>query len=125
MIRWHGKEKFEKIALFPGENNVLLDSNIIIYAAKPENGFLRQFIEEQSPSVSAASYVEVLGYHRLSAEEKEYFEQFFATAPFLMITRAILDRAVALRQTKKMSLGGCLASSNCIVARPYFGHAKH
>jgi len=44
---------------------MLLDSNIIIYAAQPENDFLRQLIVERASAVSAVSYVEVLGYHRV------------------------------------------------------------
>ena len=40
---------------------MLLDSNIIIYAAQLENEFLREFIAENSPYVSALSYLEVLG----------------------------------------------------------------
>jgi hypothetical protein len=39
---------------------MLLDSNVIIYAAKPEHGSLRRLIAEKSPAVSAISYVEVL-----------------------------------------------------------------
>lgn len=93
---------------------MLLDSNIVIYAAKPENAFLRQFIQEQTPSVSAASYVEVLGYYKLTAEEKTFCEQFFATAPFLMITRNVLDCAVALRQKRKMSLGDSLVAATAL-----------
>jgi toxin FitB len=58
----------------------LIDSNIIIYAAKPEHAHLRQFIAENAPSVSAVSYVEVLGYHRLSDQERQLFEAFFASA---------------------------------------------
>ena len=42
---------------------MLIDSNIIIYASKPEYSSLRQFIAENSPVVSAVSYVEVLGFH--------------------------------------------------------------
>ena len=45
---------------------MLLDSNIIIYAAQAENEFLREFIAKNSPYVSALSYLEVLGYHKLS-----------------------------------------------------------
>jgi hypothetical protein len=40
---------------------MLLDSNIIIYAAQPEHADLRTFIAEQAPEVSAVSVVEVLG----------------------------------------------------------------
>ncbi len=43
---------------------MLLDSNIVIYAAEQENEFLREFIAENNPYVSALSYIEVLGYHK-------------------------------------------------------------
>jgi hypothetical protein len=56
---------------------MLLDSNIIIYAAQPEHANLRRFIAEHSPAVSAISYVEVLGYHQLSGQQRQYFERFF------------------------------------------------
>ena len=48
---------------------MLIDSNILIYAFQPEYTFLRQFIAEQTPVVSAITYVEVLGYHQLSDED--------------------------------------------------------
>ena len=37
---------------------MLIDSNIIIYAAKPEHPELRSFIAMHTPLVSAVSYVE-------------------------------------------------------------------
>jgi hypothetical protein len=40
---------------------MLLDSNIIIYAAQPA---------WPAPAVSVISYIEVLSYHRLSEEEQ-------------------------------------------------------
>ena len=49
---------------------MLIDSNIIIYAATPEFANLRQFIAENTPVVSAVSYVEVLGFHRLLRRRK-------------------------------------------------------
>jgi hypothetical protein len=45
---------------------MLLDSNIIIYAAQLQYPQLREFIAERSPKVSALSYLEVLGYHKLT-----------------------------------------------------------
>jgi hypothetical protein len=64
---------------------MLIDSNIIIYAAKPEHTDLRRFIAEHSPAVSAVSYVEVLGYHRLGADEQRFFEMFFEAAGVLPV----------------------------------------
>jgi len=93
---------------------MLLDSNIIIYTAQPENAFLQQFIEENTPSVSAISYVEVLGFHKIAPDDKLHFEQFFATASMIPITQAILDHAVKLRQSKKMSLGDSLVAGTAL-----------
>ncbi|MEL7036234.1 MAG: type II toxin-antitoxin system VapC family toxin [Cyanobacteria bacterium J06592_8] len=94
---------------------MLLDSNIIIYAAQPENVDLRQFIASHSPAVSALSYVEVLGYHQLTEGERLYFEVFFQSTQVIPITPAILQQAVALRQTRKMSLGDSIIASTALV----------
>ncbi len=59
---------------------MLLDSNIIIYSAQPENTQLRELIAEYAPAVSALSYLEVLGYHLLKEEQRQYFEEFFQVA---------------------------------------------
>jgi hypothetical protein len=40
---------------------MILDSNLIIYAAGPEYPGLRRLIAARSPAVSAVSLVEVLG----------------------------------------------------------------
>lgn len=56
---------------------MLLDSNIIIYATQPEHEPLRQFIQANVCCTSIISYIEVLGYHRLTDREKEGLETFF------------------------------------------------
>lgn len=60
---------------------MLLDSNIIIYAIQPENAQLWQFIADNAPAVPALSYVEVLGYHRLTEADRTDLEEFFRIAP--------------------------------------------
>ena len=49
---------------------MLLDSNIVIYAAQPKYPQLRQFIAANAPAVSGITYVEVLGYHALTDPDK-------------------------------------------------------
>lgn len=93
---------------------MLLDSNIIIYAAKPEYSHLCDLIAKNSPVLSAVSYVEVLGYHRLMPLEKSYFEAFFKAATVLPITDAILETAIALKQQQKLSLGDSLIAATAI-----------
>ncbi len=43
---------------------MLLDSNIIIYAAEQENEFLKEFIATNKPYVSALSYIEFFRYYK-------------------------------------------------------------
>jgi toxin FitB len=93
---------------------MLLDSNIIIYAARPEHAALRTLIAEYTPAVSVVSYVEVLGYHSLTAEERAFFEEFFSAAPILALTGAVLDMAVSLRQQRRMTLGDSLVAATAL-----------
>jgi hypothetical protein len=70
---------------------MLVDSNILIYAAQLAYAHLRQFIAVHAPAVSAVSYVEVLGYHQLDDEERQYLEAFFRLARVLPLSQAVLE----------------------------------
>ncbi|UUO17217.1 type II toxin-antitoxin system VapC family toxin [Dolichospermum heterosporum] len=94
---------------------MLLDSNIIIYAAQVENEFLREFIAENSPFVSALSYLEVLGYHQLNDEDKVYFEEFFNASQILPVSQVVIEQGVRLKQIKKMSLGDAIIAGTALV----------
>ena len=93
---------------------MLIDSNIIIYAAMPEHHWLRDFIAEHAPAVSAISYVEVLGYHRLTQHDREYFEDFFAASLIFPISNAVLEQAVRLRQIRRIALGDALVAATAL-----------
>jgi hypothetical protein len=77
---------------------MLVDSNILIYAAQPAYVHLRRFIAAHAPAVSVVSYVEVLGYHQLDAEERQYLAAFCRLAQVLPLSQAVLDQAIGLRQ---------------------------
>ncbi|MGL4612004.1 MAG: type II toxin-antitoxin system VapC family toxin [Trueperaceae bacterium] len=93
---------------------MILDSNIIIYAAQPEHQFLRDFVVQHSPAVSAVSYVEVLGYHKLG-NEKQLLEAFFEVATVLPISDDVLLQATKLRQLRKLTLGDALVAATALV----------
>ncbi|MEC4896065.1 MAG: type II toxin-antitoxin system VapC family toxin [Oscillatoria sp. PMC 1051.18] len=94
---------------------MLLDSNIIIYAAQLEHEDLRRFIAENYSFVSALSYVEVLGYHQLTEEERFYFEEFFQITQVLPISQAVINRAVELRQIRRITLGDAIIAATALV----------
>ena len=94
---------------------MLLDSNIIIYAAEPGYDEVREFIAKHAPAVSVISKVEVLGYHKLSNENRQKLERIFQAMPVLTLSNAIIDRAISLRQTQKISLGDALIAATALV----------
>lgn len=93
---------------------MLLDSNIIIYAMQPNNAWLRDFVAEHAPTVSAISYLETLGYHRLSEVERQLLEEFFAVSLVLPISQPVLERAVLLRQRRRMTLGDAIVAGTAL-----------
>lgn len=94
---------------------MLLDSNIIIYAAQPGQDALRDWIAARQPVVSVVSYVEVLGYHLLSDSDKQALTEFFHAARILPVTSAVAERAILLRQQRRMSLGDSLIAATALV----------
>jgi toxin FitB len=94
---------------------MLLDSNIIIYAAEPGYDLLRSFIEKNNVFVSLISKVEVLGYHKFSLENRNKLETIFQSLPILPLSDEIVDKAIFLRQKRKMSLGDALIAATALI----------
>ena len=93
----------------------LLDSNIVIYATKPNYNDLRKYLSTSPLSVSAVTYLEVMGYHLLQEEEKELLRKFFGSIQVFQIDSQIISSAVSLRQSRKMSLGDSLIAATALV----------
>lgn len=96
---------------------MLLDSNIIIYAAQAYHHALREFIKEHNPVVSVISYIEVLGFHRLDPEERNFLEQFFGASEQLPLVDPIIRKATGLRQDRKIGLGDSIIAATALVHR--------
>jgi len=95
---------------------ILLDSNVIIYATRPELEFekLTQYLAERSFFVSIVSYVEVLGFKGLDPQDANAFRAFFDKTGIVQLDREIAERAVQLRQLRKMSLGDALIAATAL-----------
>jgi toxin FitB len=92
----------------------LLDSNIVIYAGQSQFQWLRQLLQPLPCAVSVATKIEVLGYHSLTPEDKADLERFFSASEILETSIKIADRAVALRQRRKMSLGDAIIAATAL-----------
>ncbi len=93
---------------------MLLDSNIIIYAASPDYDFLIDWMARQDLRVSVISKLEVLGYHQLSPEQLTWFAHFFDQIPLLPISDIVIDGAIQLRQQRRISMGDAIIAATAL-----------
>lgn len=82
----------------------------------PEYQKVRDFLKENEAdlAVSAITKLEVLGYHKLAAEDKELFEGFFQSVTVFPVSTMVIEKAIQLRQQQKMSLGDCIIAATAI-----------
>lgn len=81
---------------------MLLDSNIIIEAAKPGGEFLIPFLRNPDASVSIITRIESLGFHQLAVDEETQIKVSLALLPELPLDDEIAGRAVWLRQQRPL-----------------------
>ena len=89
----------------------LLDSNIIIYATEPENEWLRIWLEAEPFAISQISQIEVLGYHQITPEEITDLQEFLYSSNILPVSDEAANKAIALRQQRKMSLADSILAA--------------
>ena len=91
----------------------LIDSNILIYSAKPEYTQLRKLIVATN-YISLISKIEVLGFHQLIEKDKIYFNACFSTLLNLHVDENIIEKAIELRRENKLSLGDSLIAATSL-----------
>ena len=96
---------------------MILDSNVLIYAIRPEYRNLRIYLEENRLLLhaSAISLLEALGYHRLTTSEEAEFRQLFDTVVVIPIGSIVIAEAIHLRQQRKRSLGDSIIAATALL----------
>lgn len=94
---------------------MLLDSNILIYAAQPAHRALRGLIRDRDCSVSVISRIEVLGFHRLAPDERIALETLFGAMEVFPLSEAVTLEAIRLRQRRSMTLGDAVIAATALV----------
>lgn len=94
---------------------MLLDSNILIYYSKngDQISSIEPYITEES-SISAIGKLEVLGYHALATQEKSILEITLGMMNIIPVSFSVIDKAIALRQQKSMSVGDALIAATAL-----------
>ncbi len=91
---------------------IILDTNIFIYLS---NGSLdARLIADIDISYASITKIEALGYAQLPANELLLLRSLFAESQAVLLSDAIVDRAVELRQAKRMSLGDSIIAATAL-----------
>jgi toxin FitB len=94
---------------------ILLDSNILIYSAQPAYSYLRPLVSTPTHQVSAFTMLEVLGFPSLTQIDKAYFQSIFSVLDVKDVSLAIINQAIVLRQTRKMSSGDAIIAATALL----------
>lgn len=94
---------------------VLLDSNIIIYSAASFKEEIEVYLYNKILSASIISYIEVLGYHKLTNQDKTFFQMFFDSVELIPITDRIVQKSIELRQVKNIKLGDAIIAATTLI----------
>lgn len=96
---------------------MLIDSNLIIYATQPDHTRLQHWLVENATHYSIISRLETLGYHRLNRAEAALIHAILDHLMELTMDDEVIERAIGLRQQRKMSLGDALVAATALVHR--------
>jgi predicted nucleic acid-binding protein len=91
---------------------ICFDTNIVIYIA---NGSLSEDIVGDEPiACPSIVHIESLGYPNIRSVEEQKVRELLATLTTLPLTNMIIERAIKLRQEKKLSLGDSIVAATAL-----------
>jgi predicted nucleic acid-binding protein len=94
---------------------MLLDSNIIIYSYQSEYPAIDHLIATKPIKLSEISYIETIGYQKITPLEEQYLKALFAATTVLPIDSTVIKQATSLRQQRKMSLVDALIAATALI----------
>jgi predicted nucleic acid-binding protein len=91
---------------------ILLDTNVFIYLA---NGVIaRQLVAKIDIAHASITKIEALGFSSIPANELLLLNALFHESYNLDLTDSVVERAIALRQAKRMSLGDSIIAATAL-----------
>jgi predicted nucleic acid-binding protein len=91
---------------------VIFDSNVFIYAG---NGTINlSKFGDIDVCYASVSVIEALGFHEITAAEQRALQRIFNAYQSIELTPSIVERAIALRQSKKMILGDSIIAATAL-----------
>ena len=93
---------------------MLLDTNIVIYACKPDGTWLSAWTRHPEAACASATRIEALGFTGISAEDDEAIRGFLGEVLSYPLDDEVIQSAVRLRQQKRMKLGDAIIAATAL-----------
>lgn len=104
---------------------ILADSNLIIYAASGNYPSLVRWFAENEVAVSAVSFLEVLGYHKLDSRENKILTGLFADLEVIYPDEAVFPKGGGITPATRHVARRCVNCRHCFALATRIGHAQH
>ena len=93
---------------------MLLDTNIVIHACKPDGGWLSPWTNHPDAAIASVIRVKALGYTGITATEDAAIRNFFLRCLSYPLDDEVIGRAIDLRQQKRMKLGDAIIAATAL-----------
>jgi toxin FitB len=93
----------------------LVDSNILIYAAQPEQTTLKAMLQGDDVAVSNISRLEVLGYHKITEDQKTFFNAVFSLVHIIEVDNNVINKAIKIRHAKNVKVGDAIIAATALL----------
>ena len=93
---------------------MLCDSNILIYAAEPSGAECLPYVQRADAMIASVTRIEVLGFPgfaAMPAKKQVELRALVENTAELPLDEQVIERAVTLRQQKKMKLGDAIIAA--------------
>jgi predicted nucleic acid-binding protein len=97
---------------------MLCDSNILIYAAEPDETRLDPYLEDPGACIASITRIEVLGFpgfDRLDEARQERLWAILVSLVELPLDERIIREAITLRRQRKIKLGDSIIAATALV----------
>ena len=89
---------------------MIVDSNILIYAARPDDVGTKQWLAGNGLAYSSITRLEVLGFNGILPKEYGDLTDLMANLVQLPVSDDLIEDAILLRQARRMSLGDSIVA---------------
>jgi toxin FitB len=94
---------------------MLLDSNILIYAANGSDSEIQTLVTAEDSAISCISKIEVYGFTHLKPEEEAALDVIFARLIIHAVGDSVVERAILLRRERRMRLADAIIAATALV----------